>query len=256
MQLALGWLIVLSGSCATAGAMRPEGPPDGIEWGRESLGARSDLPWYDASEDRLRRIDVAPNQDDENRHSQWAADEQAATAAPRPRRDWSLLWKILETLAWLTLGSLLALLIWALVRAALWSDLRAVRGEVVVEQVQVSESRIEDLPVPVSPQHHDLLSAARAYYAAGDYTKAIIHAFAHQLVELDKHHLIQLSKGKTNRQYLAELSRHPVFKELFRPTMLACEDVFFGHHALSRQRFQACWDDLDRFHQQLEQVAP
>ena len=38
--------------------------------------------------------------------------------------------------------------------------------------------------------------------------------------------------------------------------MLAFEDVFFGNHELSPQRFQTCWKDLDRFHQQLEQVAP
>ena len=37
--------------------------------------------------------------------------------------------------------------------------------------------------------------------------------------------------------------------------MLAFEDVFFGHHELSQQRFEQCWEDLDRFHQQLEQVA-
>ena len=257
MRFVLGWLTIVSWTLAAAGvpsATRPEVPHDGVEWGRESLESHSDLPWYNPSEDRLQRIDVAPNKDDENRHSHWEAAEKTA-AQSTTTRDGSGFWTVMETLAWIVLGSLLGLLIWILVRAAMRSDLAKRRGEKAAESAPVAKNRIEDLPVPLSPQHHDLLSAARAYQAAGDFAKAIIYAFAHQLVELDKHHLIQLSKGKTNRQYLAELRRQPVFTELLRPTMLAFEDVFFGHHDLSPQRFQACWDDLDRFHQQLEQVA-
>ncbi|MFO7906997.1 MAG: DUF4129 domain-containing protein, partial [Pirellulaceae bacterium] len=74
-------------------------------------------------------------------------------------------------------------------------------------------------------------------------------------VELDKHHLIQLNKGKTNREYLGELRRRPEFAALLGPTMRAFEDVFFGHHEISRERFQACWDDLDRLHRQLRETA-
>ncbi len=110
--------------------------------------------------------------------------------------------------------------------------------------------------MPIQPQHTDLLAAARAYLAQGDLGKAIIYAFAHQLVQLDEHHLIQLTKGKTNRQYLRELKPHPEFQDLLCPTMFAFEDVFFGHHELTRQRFDDCWQSLERFHQRLEQVAP
>ncbi len=110
--------------------------------------------------------------------------------------------------------------------------------------------------MPGSPKHTDLLAAARAYLEAGDLGNAIVHVFAYQLVELDKHHLIQLTRGKTNRQYLGELRTHPKFIDLLTPTMLAFEDFFFGHHELSGPRFQACWKDLDDFHQHLERVVP
>ena len=114
---------------------------------------------------------------------------------------------------------------------------------------------MEDLPIGVPPSDHDLLAAARACYEAGDYSQAIIYAYAYQLVELDKRHLVQLSKGKTNRQYLRELRARPGLQDLLRDTMLAFEDVFFGHHPLSNSRFQHCWDNLDEFHRQLEQPA-
>ena len=75
----------------------------------------------------------------------------------------------------------------------------------VVDRTASDAQRMEDLPIGVPPSDHDLLAAARACYEAGDYGKAIIYAYAYQLVELDKRHLVQLSKGKTNRQYLREL---------------------------------------------------
>ena len=232
-----------------------ESSSDAIESGRQSLESRRHLPWYDVQQDRLRRIDVEPSEDDMKRHSRWAFSDLRKPSRTRSTGWWSFFWSILRVLAWLGLGLLVALVIWALVWAATRGERAAVSGGEVVREVEAAEPHLEDLPVPVSPRHMDLLAAARAYFEAGDLGKAIIHAFAHQLVELDKHHLIQLTRGKTNRQYISELRAHPRFIELLRPTMLAFEDVFFGHHELARQRFQACWEDLDRFHQQLEQVA-
>ena len=83
---------------------------------------------------------------------------------------------------------------------------------------------------------------------------AIIYAYAYQLMELDQHHAIELRKGKTNRQYLRELRSQPRLRELLRGTMRAFEDVFFGHHTLSRPQFQRCWDGLEEFRQRLEHL--
>ncbi len=229
---------------------------DAHESGRRSLESRQPLPWYDADNDTLQRIDVEPSEDDAKRHSQWAASDTSTPPATNRNTDGEgFFWTLMRALAWVGLGVLVTLVIWALVWAATRGEWFEGASGGIVDEIEVAESRIEDLPVPVSPQHTDLLAAARAYFEAGDLGQAIIYAFAHQLVELDKHHLIQLTRGKTNRQYLSELRAHPRFIELLKPTMLAFEDVFFGHHKLSRQRFQVCWEDLDRFHQQLAQVA-
>ncbi len=251
-RLACSWCAILILLVATQAVADSETPADGARWGRESLESRTDLPWYNPSTDQLRRIDVAPNPDDEHRHSRWARNVKSRNRPAAAHTTNSM--AILEIFAWILLGGLLGVLLWLLVRAAMRGDSSHGRS-VKAEPVTVSSGRIEDLPMAVAPQHQDLLAAAREYYAAGNLAAAIIYAFAHQLVELDKHHLIQLSKGKTNRQYLNELKMHPDLTGLVRPTMLAFEDVFFGHHDLAPDRFRTCWENLDQFHQQLQQVA-
>lgn len=232
----------------------PQASVDSAESGRRSLESGRHLPWYDADNDTLQRIDVEPSEDDLKRHSSWASDGQKASRTTSNTGGGSIFGAILQAIAWICLGLLVAAIIGALIWAATRSEGGGSSDE-IVRETDIARSRIEHLPIPVSSQRTDLLAAAQAYFNAGDLGKAITYAFAHQLVELDKHHLIQLTKGKTNRQYLRELREHPRFIELLKPTMLAFEDVFFGHHELSRQRFQICWDGLEHFHQQLEQVA-
>lgn len=248
-----GWAL-LCGLVAVAAASTAGEPFDPVASGREALAEQGRLPWYDAEKDGLRRIEVTPREDDAKRHSRWARNSQGQTdSSGGSVRD--LFWTIMQTLAWIGLGVLAALVIWGLIWAAIRGNPAGGESARVDEERVESPSRIEELPVSVSPDQGDLLAAARAYVDAGNLEKAIIHAFAHQLVELDRNHLIQLTKGKTNRQYLIELRAHPRFIELLSPTMLAFEDVFFGHHELSRERFQACWENLERFHQQLRRVA-
>lgn len=220
--------------------------------GRDALRAKSDLPWYDAETDGLGRVDVEPNPDDARRRSNWGGETTPIT--PRRTSLPAYFWSAMQVLAWIALGLLLLGLLWLLA----WAAQRLDRGKTVeteVTQVEMTSTRLEDLPVSVSPSEHDLLAAARACYEAGNFDQAIIFAYAYQLVELDRRHLVQLSKGKTNRQYLRELNRQPRLQAILRETMLAFEDVFFGHHRLSASRFQQCWDRLAEFHQRLEQPA-
>jgi hypothetical protein len=79
----------------------------------------------------------------------------------------------------------------------------------------------------------------------------MIYLFSYKLLALDRHNLIRLARGKTNRQYVAELSQQPTLQELLRHSMVAFEDVFFGQHRLDPERFEGCWQSLDRFHQHL-----
>jgi len=222
--------------------------------GREALAKQGRLPWYDVEKDELRRIEVVPRGDDEGRLSRWAR-ESRQDAESGGTLLGELFRAIMQVVAWIGLGLLAGLVIWGLIWAAVRSGPAAGDGEQTGKEDGPTKGRIEELPVSVSPANADLLEAARAYFRAGDLEQAIIHVFAYQLVELDKNHLIQLTKGKTNRQYLSELRARPRFIELLKPTMLAFEDVFFGHHKLVPARFQACWEDLERFHQQLKQVA-
>lgn len=244
-------LMLLCGALPLPASAAIDASIDSVEAGKQALESRRELPWYDTEQDELQPIDVQPRPDDLKRQSDWSATPQAN----RPRGRLSpLLVTILRALAWIALSLLVAAIIWALVWAAMRAE-KTKLPQLEVHEAEVGESRLEELPVEVSPQITDLLGAARAFYESGDLGKAIIYAFAHQLVELDKHHLIQLTKGKTNRQYIGELRAHPRFIELLTPIMLAFEDVFFGHHEISLQRFQACWEVLSQFHDQLEQVA-
>jgi hypothetical protein len=115
--------------------------------------------------------------------------------------------------------------------------------------------RVESLPFQLKAPQTDLLSEARRHYEAGNYKDAIIYLYSYQLVELDKHQLIRLTKGKTNRQYLREIRRRGDLFGTLQTSMLAFEDVFFGNHSLERGRFESCWNGLDAFHRSLEQAT-
>lgn len=250
---ALTWACVCSLWCGLAAQQPAASDDDFVRTGRDALSAKSDLPWYDEDTDGIRRIDVTPNPDDASRRSDWAGETTPPPA--RTNRRTTFFWQFMQVLAWLALGLLLLALVWLLIWAAQRIDAGKSTPETEVAKVETSAARLEDLPVAVSPSEHDLLAAARACYAAGNYNQAIVFAYAYQLVELDRRHLVQLSKGKTNRQYLRELNRQPRLQAILRETMLAFEDVFFGHHTLSPARFQHCWETLDEFHQRLEQPA-
>jgi hypothetical protein len=225
-----------------------------VEVAGEVLRAQRDMPWYDAENDAIRRIDVTPKGDDRHRQSDWGSeqqvrDEPAGVAAP------SFFWNLMQVVAWTALGVLLVALMWLLVWAARRLDSRRLTHDKAINRATVDPQRMEELPMALPLTDQNLLAAARACMAAGDYGLAIIYAYAHQLMELDRHHAIELRKGKTNRQYLRELRARPRLRALLHEMMLAFEEVFFGHHTLSRPQFERCWAGLDEFHRQLEQLA-
>ena len=125
------------------------------------------------------------------------------------------------------------------------------------EPLAVGEAqRIEALPFPVARANLSLLDQARNFYQAGNYAAAMIYLFSHQLVQLDRRQIIRLAKGKTNRQYLREVGQAEVLRQLVGQTLVAFEDVFFGHHDIDRQRFEACWSRLPEFESLLAQGPP
>jgi hypothetical protein len=143
--------------------------------------------------------------------------------------------------------AVIAVLVWAFLR-------REVPESKAETKAQTSREvdRLEELPFAVKRPQSDLLGEARRLYEAGKYAEAIVYLFSYELVELDKHHVIRLTKGKTNRQYLGEARGRPAVLPLLEDTMVAFEDVFFGKHGLDRERFEACWRRLDDFRRGLQ----
>lgn len=203
-----------------------------ITAGREALdpGWRG-YPWYDSSTDDLRRIRVPKT------------------------RNWSPSWNPsfrLDWVTWIIWGfvalafALLAYLLYQVYRGR-WIDLPASARAVAERPAANDASRVEALPFQLDPLTGSLLDAARRAYAGGDYAPAIIYLFSHELVELDRRHLIRLTRGKTNRQYVRELRGQGALPGLLSQTMVLFEDVYFGDRALSRERFETCWNRLNEF---------
>jgi hypothetical protein len=71
-------------------------------------------------------------------------------------------------------------------------------------------------------------------------------------VELDRHHVIRLAKGKTNRQYVRETRQRPLLRTILETTMVAFEDAFFGNKTLSREAFERSWNRVNEFRMELE----
>ncbi|HBO43155.1 MAG TPA: hypothetical protein DD670_04315 [Planctomycetaceae bacterium] len=208
-------------------------PDEAVARGRQSLDRSwSGYPWYDAETDGVRPI-----------------------RAPKPPRERSLslprwLASVLTWCIWILLISLLAFLTYLLVRAYLHG--RGIRANARTEgdnSDAEQRRRIEALPFPVRAARLDLLAEARRYYEQGQYGEAIKYLFSHELVQLDKCRAVRLTRGKTNRQYLRELSRGrlAVLARPLEQPMFVFEDFFFGGHPIDRARFEACWSLLDEF---------
>jgi hypothetical protein len=227
---------------------------EAIEAGREALNGRTSFPFYDAKQDDVRRIDVRPEADKkpESTGKNWAP--KTKTTPVRGRGFvFSGFGPFFQILGLGLLTLIIAGVVVLLVKAFMAGEQTQTQGIKFVDTA-ADIDRVEDLPFQLKKPSGDFLSEARRLYEAGKYSEAIVYLFSYQLVALDKRHVIHLAKGKTNRQYLRETRSRESLKQLLQRTMISFEDVFFGHHDLSRDRFEESWNRLDEFHQQLEQV--
>lgn len=222
---------------ATASVPDSREPDQWVSTGRESLDSWwSGYPWYDAATDGVRAIHVSP--------------PKAEDATPGEG------WNppgLLEVLGYTVVGILAGVLVYLVVRYLLGRKLRAARAD--VDSAIPESPIIESLPFAVKQGQGELLAEARRLYEQGDYGRAVLYLYAHQLVQLDRHQMIHLASGKTNRQYLREVGTRRMLRSLVERTMVAFEDVFFGGHAIDRTRFESCWSELPRFDDLLAQEA-
>jgi len=220
-----------------------------IERGREALNQSwFTPPWYDSDRDSVKRIVVKPDWDFWEGWD-WSGWDLSQWGLP----DMSLL----EWLAWIVVSLLLAAIAYVLVRAWLQRDgrIKGIASASSAVEDEADEARVEALPFQVARRAADFLSEADRCRRAGNFREAIIYLFSHQLVSLDRRQRIRLSKGKTNRQYLRELSRQVALRSLVEETMVTFEDVFFGDHPLDAAGFERCWARLGEFDQLIDQEA-
>jgi hypothetical protein len=201
--------------------------------GREAFEGGGSFPWYDAAKDDLRPITLR-----------------------RAREPWRLPSFSLQWLAWTLLALLLCGLVFVLARIAL--DRRGERARSAPREPDrvANSEHVEALPFMAERSRADLLGEARRHYQAGNYSEAMIYLFSYELVQLDKSALIQLAKGKTNRQYLREVGQVQQLRKLLELTVVTFEDVFFGRRPLDRSGFEACWERLDEFENLVARAAP
>lgn len=223
---------------------------DPVDTGRQALESGDFYPWYDYDKDAVRRVDVKPAAENAlHRNSNWRAKPPSNATS---WNGWGPLRDVLRIGLWGFLILLATALLVVLIRAFLASEGRRASPAAAEEPVRSEEDLIESLPFDVKRPRTDLLGEAQRQYELGNFGEAVIYLFSYQLVKLDQHHLIRLTRGKTNRQYLYEVWRRTELRDMLQRTMLAFEDVFFGHHSLDRERFEQCWSRLDDFHQSLE----
>lgn len=186
---------------------------------------RSDYDWYDAAADDVRPVDLADG-----------------IVSARSSVD---AWSWMQIGAWTLLAILLVMLLFALVRYFAVHTHVSPPPDEDVRHRPATVAQLEALPVGVVSGPLDLLAEARKWQQAGDYSQAIVYLYSHFLLELDRRQRIRLARGKTNRQYLRELRPHLALATTMEPVMRAFEDVFFGKHDLSRERYEACWSSVN-----------
>ena len=232
---------------ATAPASTVEDPladDSSVEAGREALDHWGRYPWYDAENDALQRIDVAPP---EVGFWEWLW-------GLLPDFDWapgggSTTGGFMQILAYGLIVVVALVLVYFLVRTFLKHNPleRATFGNDSEKKDPQVRHRIEALPFPIAPDMSNLLEAARHYYERREYGEAAKYLFSYQLVQLDRYSVIRLGRGKTNRQYLRELGRGHALHPHVERTMWVFEEFFFGNRAIKRLQFEACWSGVEHF---------
>jgi hypothetical protein len=210
------------------------GVEDPVGAGRDALRRWWNYPWYDSAQDDVRPLDVRP---------------------PRVRAGGFGSGEGLNVFVWLGIGLLLLVLIGLLVRTYFRDEVAVATADRWRQTDPRSLiERAEALPIAVDLSKVDLLAEARRLAEQGDHSRAIVFLYSHFLVRLDQGHKIRLAAGKTNRQYLRELSSATI-RNLLQTVMHAFEDAFFGKHRIPRQRFEACWAQLEPLNRALGDVA-
>ena len=142
------------------------------------------------------------------------------------------------------IGLLIGLLVWVIMNSRIEMELGS--DDISRPDRSIAES-IRHLPFEMDVAKGDFRQQAQAAYQSGNFRMALIYLFSHVLVTLDQAKLVRLKKGKTNRQYLRELSDSPPLASYYGDVMVPFEQTFFGDYPVTKDVFDNCWRGLDDF---------
>ena len=218
---------------------------------------KSEMPWYDAEAGQLVPLGLQdrPSSDTNDREIVPLAQPDTSTRR-RPNFNMNApAWtEGLSFLIWVGAGLLLAMLIGLL----LWAFLRMNPRQDEGDEAESGESRrsiaesIQQLPFELQTATGDFRQLAWEAYQRGDLQRAATMLFSHVLVALDQRGFIRLKRGKTNRQYLAELRSYLPLKSYYQDVMLQFEQAFFGDYPVERSAFEHNWQQLETFQTKLD----
>lgn len=282
---------MLVGVCISGFSFAAETPDPAVQSGRDALGPSGKFPWYDADKDALRPIPIQTNKPPRSdssfhpksshhgnysRHGTGSGSGSGGNggsggdgggsgggsdSSPSESPSWSMPsfgdMSFLMWIVWIVIAVVLLWLVWMVIRAFLNREAKNAKES---ESLGDDEAESSELPTDALPKkpppRGGLLDEARRLYEAGRYSEAIVYLYSHELLKLDQAELIRLARGKTNRQYLRELSSQPELYKILEQTLVAFEDAYFGERELDRARFESVWTQIDRFNKLLETTSP
>lgn len=216
--------------------------------------------WYDPASEQLKPVPVQSRLDDSaNRESRWLpkpprskASESPPQPTPQATPQAPSWWRqfftsrptLTRVLGWLFFFFCVVLVISLLVTLFRRIELRGQSDTDDEAFTRTSDAareaiRIEQLPIEIRQARGDLLAEADQMQQSGRLDEAIIYLFGHRLLQLDRVHAIRLSRGKTNQQYLRELSTREPLRRLLGETVSFFERSYFGKHSLIPQEYLA-----------------
>jgi hypothetical protein len=221
----------------TSPSLSPAGPSTPVRSALE----KGRYPWYDAKADAVKPI--------------W------------PPREWNLDWLdrltsgkggnllnlagnwIAYVLVMIGLVILLMILmqLWRLYRPKADDLLGSVRGP-------GTASRIEGLPEGLRPETLDPWSEAIRCRERGDYARAVVCLFAHQLLTLDRLRQVRLVPGRTGRQLVRAIP-DAQFRTWVEPTLRLFEAAYYGHRTPTADAFEPVWTAAEAFQRRIAEGA-
>ncbi|EMI58193.1 hypothetical protein [Rhodopirellula sallentina] len=214
----------------------------------------SESVWYDAEAKEVRAIELQDTRvDTENRDSRWLNRPKPPPkppAAPTPTTSWWGDISFGNIIGWMLLAcvvvGLVALLMYVFANSSFDFRPDALSQSVVHSRTldEQTKQRISELPAELRDTNVNPRSELERLIAAGDFDRAIIYLYGHQLLMLDRAGHLRLSRWKTNKQYVRESKQTDQEIGLqLNQTVDAFEHSYFGRHSLTRERFEDLWQN-------------